>query len=226
MHKKEIIPTLFALERGIFKKKLDLISTFSKKIHIDFMDGKFTQNSSIVLNDMDDILNYKNIEFEIHLMAYEPEQYIGKIKKLGIKKVLIHFEVFETNTELTYSIESFREKGLEVFLVLNPSTDVEEAFPYIDEVNGIMLMSVWPGMQGQKFIENSYKKIEKLRENYPKVLIQLDGGISDINAKKLLQSRVNILSVGSYISSNINPENSFQLLNSIIKDTSEVKLKK
>ena len=94
MHKKEVIPTLFALDKENFNKKLTKIS-FSKKIHLDFMDGKFTQSSSILLNDMNEILNFKKIDFEIHLMAYEPEQYIGKIKKLGIKKVLIQFEAFE-----------------------------------------------------------------------------------------------------------------------------------
>lgn len=217
MHKKEIIPTLFALDKGAFKKKLDTLSIFSKKIHIDFMDGKFTQGQSVSLNEMTDISEFKNINFELHLMAFEPEQYIGKIKKLGIKKVLIQFEAFETNTELTYSIDSFREKEVEVFLVLNPGTDVEEAFPYISEVNGIMIMSVWPGKEGQKFIENTYNKIITLRNKYSNVTIQIDGGISDKNSQKLIETGADILSVGSYISSNQNPKENFENLNLILK---------
>lgn len=217
MHKKEIIPTLFALDKVSFNKKLEVLKVFSKKIQIDFMDGKFTPNSSISLNEINEILEFKNIEFELHLMAYEPEQYIGKIKKLGIKKVLIQFEAFETNTELTYSIDSFRKKDIEVFLVLNPGTDVEEAYPYISEVSGIMLMSVWPGKEGQKFIENTYNKIEQLRKNYPKVLIQIDGGVSEKNCEKLLSAGSDILSVGSYITSNLNPKENFDKLNIMIK---------
>ncbi len=215
MHKKEVIPTLFALDKEIFNRKLTKIS-FSKKIHLDFMDGKFTQNSSISLNDMSDILNFKKIDFEIHLMAYEPEQYIGKIKKLGIKKVLIQFEAFETNTELMYSIESFKERELEVFLVINPGTDLEEVYPYFDEVSGVMLMSVWPGAEGQKFIENTYNKLLEIRKKFPKIIIQVDGGISEKNALEILKSGVDILSVGSYISSNLNAEESFNKLSQIL----------
>lgn len=217
MHKKEIIPTLFALDKSIFKKKLDKIGKFSNKIHLDFMDGKFTPSSSVSLNDMSDILEFKNVEFEIHLMAFEPEQYISKIKKLGIKKVLIQFEAFETNTELMYSIDLFKEKELKVFLVINPTTDVEEVYPYIDEVSGIMLMSVWPGKEGQKFIENTYNKIIELRENQPKVLIQIDGGVSESNTELLLKAGADILSVGSYITSSENSHENLEKLNLIIK---------
>ena len=215
MHKKEVIPTLFALDKESFDKKLNKIK-FSKKIHLDFMDGKFTQCSSVSLNDMSEILNFKNIDFEIHLMAYEPEQYIGRIKKLGIKKVLIQFEAFETNTELMYSIESFKERELEVFLVINPGTDLEEVSPYFDEVSGIMLMSVWPGKEGQKFIENTYTKLVEIRKKFPKLIIQVDGGISEKNAFEILKVGADILSVGSYISSNENAEESFNKLSQIL----------
>ena len=218
MHKKEVIPTLFALDKENFNRKLTKIS-FSKKIHLDFMDGKFTQSSSISLNDMNEILNFKTIDFEIHLMAYEPEQYIGKIKKLGIKKVLIQFEAFETNTELMYSIETFKERELEVLLVINPGTDLEEVYPYFNEVSGVMIMSVWPGKEGQKFIENTYNKLLEIRKKFPNVIIQVDGGISEKNASEILKSGADILSVGSYISSNENAEENFnklsQILNSI-----------
>jgi len=215
MHKKEVIPTLFALDKENFNKKLTKIS-FSKKIHLDFMDGKFTQSSSILLNDMNEILNFKKIDFEIHLMAYEPEQYIGKIKKLGIKKVLIQFEAFETNTELMYSIETFKERELEVFLVINPGTDLEEVYPYFEEVSGVMLMSVWPGKEGQKFIENTYNKLLEIRKKFPNVIIQVDGGISEKNASEILKTGADILSVGSYISSNENAEESFNKLSQIL----------
>lgn len=217
MNKKEIIPTLFALDKSVFEKKLQKLSKFSNKIHIDFMDGKFTSSSSVSINEMNQILEIKNIDFEIHLMAFEPEQYVSKIKKLGIKKVLIQFEAFETNTELMYSLELFKEKELKVFLVINPTTDVEEVFPYIDEISGIMLMSVWPGKEGQKFIENTYNKLVELRKNYPNVLIQVDGGISEINCEALFKAGADILSVGSYVSSSENSFENFEKLSSIAK---------
>ncbi len=216
MHKKEVIPTLFALDKESFDKKLEKIK-FSKKIHLDFMDSKFVPNKSTSISDMNSILNYPEIEFEIHLMAFEPEQYIGKIKKLNIKKVLIQFEAFETDTELTYSLECFREKELKIYLVINPGTELEDVYPYFNEVDGIMLMSVWPGKEGQKFIVNTLNRISEVRTKYPAISIQVDGGVNDSNSLQIITAGANILSIGSYISSDKNPKESFDKVIQIIK---------
>lgn len=215
MLQKELIPTVFALDKETFDKKLEKLS-FSKKLHLDFMDGKFTEKSSLSIKEMESISNHREIEFEIHLMAYEPEQYIGKISKLGISKVLLQFEAFETDSELSYSIDTFKQRGIEVFLVLNPGTDIEEATPYIDEIEGVMLMSVWPGMEGQNFISNTYTKIKKLKESFPNLTVQIDGGIKTDNAREILKSGADILSVGSFISSSKIPEEKYTELSSVL----------
>jgi len=213
---KEVIPTLFALNNETFNKKLNLLN-FSNKIHIDYMDGKFVENKSIEINEIQNILNFPKIEFELHLMAYTPEIYASKIKKLKINKVLIQYEAFDSETELNYSLNCFKEKGIQIFLVINPGTDINEVMNYFDEIDGVMLMSVWPGKEGQKFIENTYNKIIEIRKKYPKTIIQVDGGINEENAKKLFEIGANIISVGSYISSNENPKEQFNKLEKIIK---------
>lgn len=217
MNSIQIIPTVFALDKETFDEKLNYLN-FSKNLHLDFMDGNFTKNRSIIFSDMKSILNYPNIFFEVHLMANKPEIYLDKILKFNIKKVLIHFEVFKTEKELKESIKKFKEKNIELFLVLNPQTDVGDILKYIPEFDGVMFMSVFAGKQGQKFIEDTYDKIRDLRIFYPKIKIQIDGGIKEENIKKVIKSGVNIISVGSYISSNKNPKKSFEKLQKIINE--------
>lgn len=211
----QIIPTDFALDKKTFENKLDQLS-FSDKIHIDFMDGKFTNKKSISLGEMSKIKEMNNF-FEIHLMAYNPEKYLEKIKKLNIKKVLIQEEVFETLDDIKKTINIFKTDDLELFIVLNPETKFVRIKPILKLIDGIMLMSVNPGAEGQEFIENIFDKIKEIREFVgEEFIIQVDGGINDKNAKKIIETGANILSIGSYISSNKNSkEVYFKLLNSL-----------
>lgn len=215
MTKIRILPTLFALNKEEFSNKLEKIS-FSKKVHIDFMDGKFTDNKSVSFNDMNSIDKYSDVFFSTHLMAYEPEEYASKIKKLNISRVYLHYEVFETDSDFQYALEEFRSRGIEVGLAVNPGTDIDEIKSYVEEVNSVLLMSVWPGKEGQTFISNSYDKIKKLRKGFPKIEICVDGGINDENVKELSKSGADILCVGSYISSGSNPKEHFDRLDKLI----------
>lgn len=211
----QIIPTVFALDKISFDKKLECLS-FCKKLHLDFMDGEFTKNKSVQFLDMNKILEYSNIFFEVHLMAKNPILYLDKILEFNIKKVLIQFEIFKTETDLKNCVSNFKEKNIEVFLVVNLQTDVGDILKYIPQFNGVMFMSVFPGVEGQKFIVDTLDKIRHLRMFYPKLKIQIDGGIKDENIKKVIKMGVDIVSVGSYISSNKNPKESFEKLEKII----------
>lgn len=215
MKDTKIIPTLFALNKEEFDSKLDKIS-FVPDIHIDFMDGNFTDKKSVLLNEMEKIKDYSN-NFQIHLMAREPEEYVSKIKKLGIKRVFIHYEVFETDTELFYAIELIKEKELEIGLVINPGTEVEEIFPYIDDIDCVLIMCVWPGREGQSFISNSYSRIKKLRDEFSNLEICVDGGINADNVKQIVESGANTLFVGSYVSSNGDSKKNYENLMNLIK---------
>lgn len=214
---QKIIPTNFALDKKTFEEKLEKLK-FSPKIHLDFMDGKFTQNKSISLDEMSKIKDMNNF-FEIHLMAYNPEQYLHKILELNIRKVLIQEEIFKEKKNIKKTIDIFKTHDLELFIVLNPDTNINRIKSYLKYIDGIMIMSVWPGKQGQKFIENTYQKIQEIRdfvcEGYP---LQIDGGINDKNIKKLIDASANILSIGSFISSNENPEKVFNKLKKMINN--------
>lgn len=210
----EIIPSNFATDKATFEKKLNILS-FSPKIHLDFMDGKFTQMRSIGFSEMGGVKGFDQ-EFAVHLMAFEPQKYIEEIKELGIRKAFIHYEAFGRETELVSAIRKFRAEGLEIGLVLNPRTSVEKVFPFLSETGSVLLMSVEPGKEGQSFIEATYEKIRVLRRRFPDILIQVDGGINEANAKKVKEVGADLLTVGSYISSSNSPKERFDRLSSLV----------
>ncbi|MDA3855489.1 MAG: ribulose-phosphate 3-epimerase [Candidatus Woesearchaeota archaeon] len=215
MTKIRILPTLFALNKEEFSNKLEKVS-FSKKIHIDFMDGKFTDKKSVGFSEMDEILNTKDKVFFAHLMAYEPEEYASKIKKLNISRVYLHYEVFETDSDFQYAIEEFKSRNIEVGLAVNPGTDIEEISSYVEEIDSVLIMSVWPGKEGQTFISNTYSRTKELRGNFPKIEICVDGGINSENIKKASDSGIDVFCVGSYVSSDSHPKEHYQELEKLL----------
>lgn len=214
MEKVQIIPTVFALDKESFDKKLNNLK-FSKKLHLDFMDGVFTKSKSFQFFDLQKVKEYENIFFEVHLMAYNPISYLEEIKEFNIKKVLVQFEVFKTEAELNECVFKFRENCIEIFLVINPQTEVGDFLKFVSLFDGIMFMSVVPGREGQKFIVYTLEKIRLLRMFYLKLPIQIDGGVNYENLKNLVKSGVNIISVGSYISGALKPEKNFEKLEKI-----------
>lgn len=217
MIENKIIPTIFALDNSTFNKKLEALD-FVSNIHLDFMDGKFTSRKTIPLSEMSLVLACPEIEFGLHLMAYDPIQYLSRIKWLGIKKVLIQYSVFDSDDDLISTIDKFKENNIEVYLVINPDIDAQKVLDFSDKIDGCMLMSVVPGAEGQAFIEGTYDKIKFLRENGFDKVIQIDGGINLDNCQRLKDLGANYLSVGSSISSSESPKDSYEKLLSLIKN--------
>lgn len=215
MIKIRILPTLFALDKKEFSNKLERIS-FSKKIHLDFMDGNFTDKKSVSFDEMEGIVNLKDKDFSAHLMAYEPEEYASKIKRLNIKRVYLHYEVFETDSDFQYSLEEFKSRGIEVGLAVNPGTDIEEISSYVEDIDSVLIMSVWPGKEGQTFISNTYDRVRELRENFSKIEICIDGGVNAKNIKKASDAGIDIFCVGSYVSSDSNSKKHYDELTSLL----------
>lgn len=213
----KVIPTIFALDSETFEKKLKILE-FAPEIHLDFMDGEFTSKSTVSFSEMNSILKYSDKVFQVHLMAKDPIKYVDSIKKLGIKTVLIQEEVFETADDLGKCIHQFKDLDIDVYIVLNPDTNFDRVKHFYEIIDGIMIMSVVPGAEGQAFIESTYDKIKQLLEaeegSFP---IQVDGGVTDLNSKKLVECGANNLCVGSYISSSDTPFENYQKLVNLIK---------
>jgi ribulose-phosphate 3-epimerase len=204
----QIIPALYVKIDEDFKKKLDDIS-FAKKIHIDFMDGIFVPRKSFEISNLNLIENYPSIQFEIHLMVEDPLKYLKNLAKFkNLKKVLFHFESIVKKNPKSI-LKKFKEKNFQVFLVLNPQTDIGLIYPYLNDFDGIMLMSVNPGKQGQDFIDLTYKRIKLLKALKKNLIIQVDGGINKNNYRKVIDFGADIISIGSYISNSKNPKKTF-----------------
>lgn len=217
---KDIIPTIFALDNQTFKKKLDILNKFSKTLHIDLCDGKFVKTKTVSLKDCKDIKKYtKNINFQIHLMVQDPLSYIQDIKQLGIQKVFFHFEIKSNSQDLLEIKKKFEKNNLQVGLVINPSTKVDDIIPIISNFKYLMIMSVVPGAEGQEFDYLSLKKVKQLKKIYPKLYIQVDGGIKEEETKFLLENGCDGFCVGSHISSSENPQKNYNNLLSIVNNT-------
>jgi ribulose-phosphate 3-epimerase len=217
---KEIHPTLFALDLKTFEKKLELLK-FAPKLHIDFMDGTLTEKKSVSFKEINTLVKKYNNLFECHIMSKKPIEYIEHIKNnQNIEKILIHYCSFYTDKTLGETIiKNFKKLNRDVFLCFNPNINEETIiltlthfYKKLKLISGIQLMSVFPGAEGQKFIEDTYKKIKEIKFYFPNLLIQVDGGVKEDNIKKLKQIGVDIFSIGSCISSNSNPKEIYKKL--------------
>lgn len=214
--KQKIVPNIFALTKEEFRKKLELLN-FSKEIHLDFMDGKFTKNPSLSINEMRDIRKFPDKKYNIHLMAQNPISYLSKIKKLAIEKVYLQFEVYSSDFKILYDINILKENNLKIGLVLNPTTPPEAIKPFFEKIDSVMLMSVEPGEEGQKFIEEVLPKIRRLKQLGFRGEIAIDGGINANNASKIIEHGANTLYIGSYISGGDDAEEKYNNLMQTIK---------
>jgi ribulose-phosphate 3-epimerase len=221
--KEIIIPTLFALDKETFKKKLEALN-FAKNLHIDFMDKSITPKKSLSLEEIkEEVSKYENNSFEIHMMCKNPEKYLEQINQIkNIKKIIIHYEGFEHEEELFKFIENFKKnKNIqEIFLCFNPNKSTRLILDTlskiynnkIKKIDGIQLMSVFPGAEGQKFIEKTLERINKIRKEYQELNIQIDGGIKGENIKEIKNSGANLFSIGSFISNSENPKKTYENL--------------
>ncbi len=168
--------------------------------HLDVMDGVFVPNLSFGFPVIEIVKKYSLKPLDVHLMIVRPDLYIEKFKDAGANLLTVHYEAC---THLSRVIHQIKNCGMKAGVALNPHTPVELLEDILSELDLILLMSVNPGYGGQKFIEGSYHKVERLvnlieRRN-SKALIEIDGGIDQTHINKLKQMGVSSFVVGSYI---------------------------
>jgi ribulose-phosphate 3-epimerase len=169
-------------------------------IHIDVMDGNFVPNITFGPGLVKLIRKITKIPLDVHLMIVKPDRYIDKFKNAGADIITIHIEtVLQPNKIIKY----IKSLGVKAGVSLNPKTPISAIRDVLDSVDMVLVMSVEPGFGGQKFIESSYEKIRKLKEEIFKrrlnVDIEVDGGIYRGNAKKVIDAGANILVAGTAI---------------------------
>lgn len=196
-----VSPSLLAANFIDLKSDIEMInSSEADWLHMDIMDGVFVPNISFGFPVLDAVAKVCRKPLDVHFMIVHPERYIAQTAKAGAMMMNVHYEAC---THLNRTIQEIHDAGMKAGVTLNPSTPVSCLEDIIGDVDMVLLMSVNPGFGGQKFIENTINKAQRLRkliaESGSKALIEVDGGVQGETAPRLVAAGVDVLVSGSYV---------------------------
>ena len=182
------------------EKDVEMVNEHADLFHLDIMDGSFVPNISYGFPVVEAIASAARKPLDVHLMIVHPEKYVERFARVGTNMLSFHLNATDKPAQALLAI---RESGMKAGLVINPDIPVESLFPYLHLCDYIILMSVYAGFGGQKFIEDTYDRIRTLKAEIDKnaldVKIEVDGGVSPANAKALIEAGAKILVAGSSV---------------------------
>ncbi len=196
-----VSPSLLAANFLDLRSDVEMINNSEADwLHLDIMDGMFVPNISFGFPVIEAVAKLCKKPLDVHYMIEKPERYIAKTASIGAMMMNVHYEAC---THLHRTIQEIHNAGMKAGVTLNPSSPVSLLEDIIDDVDMVLLMSVNPGFGGQKFIENTIRKVKSLRklikESNSKALIEVDGGVQGETAPRLVEAGVDVLVSGSYV---------------------------
>jgi len=207
MSKIKIAPSLLAADFGNMQRDVELVNQSEADWHhLDIMDGVFVPNISYGMPVVKAIAKHATKPLDVHLMIIDPDRYIKTFSDLGAHVLSVHYEAC---THLHRTLQAIKIEGMLAGVAINPHSNINLLEDTINDIDLVCLMSVNPGFGGQSFIENTYDKVRALRElitrKGAKTLIEIDGGVNDGNAKKLVDAGADVLVAGSFVFKAKNP---------------------
>ncbi|KJS05488.1 MAG: ribulose-phosphate 3-epimerase [Flavobacteriales bacterium BRH_c54] len=215
--KQIIAPSILASDFANLQQEAEMLDKSSADwFHIDVMDGVFVPNISFGMPIIKAIRKFSKKPFDVHLMIVNPDNYISDFKNAGADILTVHYEAC---THLHRTIQAIKKEGMKTGVAINPHTNVNALEDTINDIDVVLVMSVNPGFGGQSFIENTYEKVKQLKQLITKkganTLIEIDGGVTNANAKKLLDCGADALVAGSFVFSSENPINTIAELKNL-----------
>ena len=203
----KIAPSLLSADFSRLGEDIKMVEKGGAEvIHYDVMDGHFVPNLTIGPLVLKDIRKCTTLPIDVHLMIVNPDQFIKKFAEHGTEILTVHIEACD---HLHRTVQAIHAEGMKAGVALNPHTNIDLLEDIIQDIDLVCLMSVNPGFGGQKFIENTYDKVKKLKkliaEKNSKALIEIDGGVNAETAPKLLAAGADVLVAGSYVFGAKNP---------------------
>lgn len=204
---KYISPSLLSADFGNLQRDIDMLNRSACEwMHVDVMDGMFVPNISFGQPVVKHIKKHAEKPLDVHLMIMDPGRYVGDFKAAGADILTVHYEAC---IHLDRVLHAIKDAGMKAGVALNPATPVAVLEDIIQECDMVLLMSVNPGFGGQKFIENTYSKVRRLKElcngKNPQCLIEIDGGVNLQNAARLYEAGADVLVAGNAVFKSDNP---------------------
>lgn len=196
----QIAPSMLAADFLHLEKDVEMVNNYADLFHLDIMDGVFVPNLSYGFPVVEAIASMAKKPLDVHLMIVHPENYVKRFAEIGAGMISFHLNATENPDAVLATI---RESGAKAGLVINPDIPVESLYPHLKNCDYILLMSVFAGFGGQKFIEDTYQRVRTLKAEIDRqglsIPIEVDGGVSASNAAALVEAGSEMLVAGSAV---------------------------